>query len=97
MLLLLVQLLLLLCCITTGLPACRSLGQNFCTDDRILANIVAAARVSAGDAVIEIGPGTGNLTRHLLATQAQVLAVEKDDTLIERLRDELKQVRYTTA
>lgn len=84
-------------CITTGLPACRSLGQNFCTDDRILANIVAAARVSAGDAVIEIGPGTGNLTRHLLATQAQVLAVEKDDTLIERLRDELKQVRYTTA
>jgi hypothetical protein len=42
--------------------------------------------------VIEVGPGTGNLTRHLLATKAQVLAVEKDDTLIVRLRDELKQV-----
>jgi 16S rRNA A1518/A1519 N6-dimethyltransferase RsmA/KsgA/DIM1 with predicted DNA glycosylase/AP lyase activity len=42
--------------------------------------------------VIEIGPGTGNLTRHLLATNAHVLAVEKDDVLVERLRDELKQV-----
>ena len=72
----------------------RSLGQNFCTDDRILCNIVAAARVAPGDPVIEVGPGTGNLTRHLLATKAHVLAVEKDDTLIERLRDELKQVKY---
>jgi hypothetical protein len=42
--------------------------------------------------VIEVGPGTGNLTRHLLATKAHVLAVEKDDTLIVRLGDELKQV-----
>lgn len=76
--------------------SCRSLGQNFCTDDRILANIVAAARVAPGDAVIEVGPGTGNLTRHLLSTKAHVLAVEKDDTLIERLRDELKQVSTCT-
>lgn len=74
-----------------NIKAKKSLGQNFCTDDRVLANIVAAARVAAGDAVIEVGPGTGNLTRHLLSTQAHVLAVEKDDTLIERLRDEFKQ------
>lgn len=73
---------------------CRSLGQNFCTDDHILANIVTAARVAAGDAVIEVGPGTGNLTRHLLAKQARVLAVEKDDTLIERLRGDFKQVWF---
>jgi 16S rRNA A1518/A1519 N6-dimethyltransferase RsmA/KsgA/DIM1 with predicted DNA glycosylase/AP lyase activity len=53
---------------------------------------VAAARVSPADAVIEVGPGTGNLTVHLLATQAQVLAVEKDDTLFARLGEEFKQV-----
>jgi 16S rRNA A1518/A1519 N6-dimethyltransferase RsmA/KsgA/DIM1 with predicted DNA glycosylase/AP lyase activity len=47
--------------------------------------------------VIEVGPGTGNLTRHLLSTQAHVLAVEKDDTLIERLRDEFKQVGWLHA
>ena len=70
----------------------RSLGQNFCTDDAVLTDIVRAARISAADAVIEVGPGTGNLTRHLLATGAAVLAVEKDDTLVERLREEFAQV-----
>lgn len=69
------------------------MGQNFCTDDNILADIVTAARVAPSDVVIEVGPGTGNLTRHLLATRARVLAVEKDDTLVERLREEFNQVR----
>lgn len=71
---------------------CRSLGQNFCTDDNILSDIVTAARVTPADAVIEVGPGTGNLTRHLLATSAQVIAVEKDDMLIERLKEQFQQV-----
>ncbi len=42
--------------------------------------------------MLEVGPGTGNLTRHLVATGAQVIAVEKDDTLVERLREEFAQV-----
>lgn len=71
-----------------NLRAKKSLGQNFCTDDAVLADIVAAARVSPGEPVIEVGPGTGNLTRHLLAANARVLAVEKDDALVERLRGE---------
>jgi len=66
----------------------RSLGQNFLTDEAILAQIVAAAGVTANDVVLEVGPGTGNLTRFLVATGAQVIAVEKDDTLVERLRQE---------
>eukprot|EP00882_Tetradesmus_deserticola_P033439 GHRQ01038203.1.p2 GENE.GHRQ01038203.1~~GHRQ01038203.1.p2 ORF type:complete len:157 (+),score=54.54 GHRQ01038203.1:233-703(+) len=78
---------------SANIKAKKSLGQNFCTDDTILSDIVTAARVTASDVVVEVGPGTGNLTRHLLATRARVLAVEKDDTLIERLRDEFKEVR----
>lgn len=77
---------------TTRPSACRSLGQNFLTDDVILADIVAASGVRSGDLVIEVGPGTGNLTRHLVAAGAQVTAVEKDDTLVERLREEFKGV-----
>lgn len=86
-----------LACISTRLPnlpgpnlahTARSLGQNFLTDERILADIVAAAAVGPGDLVIEVGPGTGNLTRFLVASGASVVAVEKDDTLIERLREE---------
>eukprot|EP00879_Flechtneria_rotunda_P011680 GHRR01012200.1.p1 GENE.GHRR01012200.1~~GHRR01012200.1.p1 ORF type:complete len:354 (+),score=130.94 GHRR01012200.1:86-1147(+) len=75
-----------------NIKAKKSLGQNFCTDDNILADIVTAARVTPSDVVIEVGPGTGNLTRHLIATQAPVLAIEKDDTLIESLREEFKEV-----
>lgn len=70
----------------------RSLGQNFLTDDTILRNIVMAARVKAGDVVMEIGPGTGNLTKHLLQSGALVTAVEKDDTLYARLTEEYKEV-----
>jgi 16S rRNA (adenine1518-N6/adenine1519-N6)-dimethyltransferase len=36
----------------------------------------------------QVGPGTGNLTKHLLAAGALVTAVEKDDTLIARLNEE---------
>ncbi len=41
----------------------------------------------------QIGPGTGNLTKHLLERGALVTAVEKDDTLFERLSEEYKEVR----
>lgn len=44
----------------------KALGQNFVTDDSILARIVRESGVVAGDYVLEVGPGTGNLTKHLL-------------------------------
>jgi Ribosomal RNA adenine dimethylase len=44
----------------------RSLGQNFVTDENILTRIVASSGVEPGDLVLEIGPGTGNLTAPLL-------------------------------
>lgn len=64
----------------TAIPnTTRSLGQNFLTDESILASIVAAANVAAGDVVLEVGPGTGNLTRFLVATGAQVcLGVQEE-------------------
>jgi 16S rRNA A1518/A1519 N6-dimethyltransferase RsmA/KsgA/DIM1 with predicted DNA glycosylase/AP lyase activity len=63
----------------------RSLGQNFLTDEATLARIVRASGVAPGDLVLEVGPGTGNLTRHLVGAGARVTAVEKDDALAERL------------
>ena len=73
---------------------CRSLGQNFVTKDDILAAIVRAAHVVPGQTVLEIGPGTGNLTRHLLAAGARVVAIEKDDALFARLQEQFQQVRW---
>jgi len=63
----------------------KSLGQNFLTSDKVIADIAKAARAGAGDTILEIGPGTGALTRALLDTGARVVAVEKDDRLISEL------------
>lgn len=68
-------------------PAKKSLGQNFLVNPGVLARIVAAAEVAAGDTVLEIGPGTGALTRALAATGASVVALEKDARLIAPLTD----------
>ena len=47
-----------------------------------------------GRTVLEIGPGTGNLTRHLLAAGSRVVAVEKDDALFSRLQEQFQGVRW---
>jgi len=47
--------------------------------------------VETHDVVLEIGPGRGVLTRSLLAKAKKVIAVEKDDALIEYLRDTFKK------
>lgn len=70
------------------LYAKKSLGQNFLINPRIVEKIVEAAAVSAEDTVLEVGPGTGNLTRALAATGARVIAVEKDRRVIEDLQAE---------
>lgn len=72
-----------------GLTPKKSLGQNFLFDEQILAQIVAAAEVTADDEVLEIGPGLGALTRQLAATARRVVAVELDDRLLPLLHSQL--------
>lgn len=72
-----------------GLHPKKGLGQNFLVDRAALQRIVAAADLQADDAVLEVGPGLGALTR-LLATEAgRVVAVELDDRFIPVLREQL--------
>ncbi len=59
----------------------KSLGQNFLLDGNQLRRIVRMAEVSPPDRILEIGPGLGHLTEHLVAEAAQVLAIEKDRRL----------------
>ena len=68
----------------------KSLGQNFLIDDHMLHSIVESAEVGKEDAVLEIGPGLGSLTRHLALAAKQVTAVELDQNLIPILRDVLE-------
>ena len=64
-------------------------GQNFLTDEKILEKIVDAADVKKDDLVLEIGPGTGALTRKLCERAGAVKAVEIDKKLIPVLEDSL--------
>lgn len=65
----------------------KSLGQNFLINPRILDKIVAAAEITKEDVVLEVGPGTGNLTEKLAEKAGRVIAVEKDEKLVELLRN----------
>ena len=62
-------------------------GQHFLRSSRLAAALVADAEIRASELVLEIGAGTGVLTRALAATGATVVAVERDPalaTLVER-------------
>ena len=66
---------------TFNLRASKRLGQNFLIDAGVVDEIVNAAEISAGDEVLEIGPGIGTLTQGLLESGAKVTAVELDKKL----------------
>lgn len=68
----------------------KSLGQNFLKSKGAVREIVSAGRITSNDLVLEIGPGKGILTESLLETGAQVLAVEKDDRLIDFLKEKFQ-------
>jgi 16S rRNA (adenine1518-N6/adenine1519-N6)-dimethyltransferase len=68
-------------------PVRKSLGQHFLEDRRILERIVDALEPSAGDTVIEIGPGRGSLTDVLVPRVGRLALVEYDRALAARLRE----------
>lgn len=74
-----------------GLKARRSLGQNFLVNEAVRDSIIEAAGLSAGDTVIEVGPGLGILTEKLASYAGRVIAVELDDSLAERLANRLSR------
>ncbi len=63
----------------------RSLGQNFLVDPNLQRKIVAAVEAEPGDPVLEIGPGRGALTEHLVELGVRLWAVELDDGLAAAL------------
>ena len=65
----------------------RSLGQNFLVDENCLEALVRAAAPQPGEAILEIGPGTGVLTERLLEAGCRVTAVELDSRLYSFLAD----------
>jgi len=67
----------------------KSLGQNFLVDRGALNSLLEAAELKKGDVIIEIGPGTGILTKELLKKSKKVIAFEKDKRMCALLQDSL--------
>ena len=63
----------------------KNLGQHFLIDDEVLSRTVELADISANGIdpvhILEIGPGPGVLTNHLLNTGARITAIEIDETI----------------
>ena len=76
-----------------GLAPNYKLGQNFMVDSSAVRTIVEEADIQPGDKVVEIGPGTGVLTKELIAAGAQVLAVELDAGMVRLLEAEIPSDR----
>lgn len=64
----------------------KSLGQNFLVDSRVARKIVSTAEIGPEDTVLEIGPGRGALTRHLVESCRRLVAVELDSKLASELQ-----------
>ncbi|HEY0964411.1 MAG TPA: 16S rRNA (adenine(1518)-N(6)/adenine(1519)-N(6))-dimethyltransferase RsmA [Candidatus Paceibacterota bacterium] len=63
----------------------KSLGQHFLNSAYVPKKMCDAARLTVGETVLEIGPGTGALTKELLERGVTVIALEADSRAIERL------------
>ena len=69
----------------------KALGQNFLTSESAVDAIIDAGDVVGNDIILEVGPGKGVLTKKLLFFAGKVIAVEKDDELINLLGEKFKK------
>lgn len=65
----------------------KGLGQNFLIDKRILRKIIVAADIKPNETILEVGPGTGTLTRELAKKAKKVIVVEKDSMMVAILKE----------
>ena len=71
----------------------KAFGQNFLKNPAVIDSIVKKSNLKSTDVVLEIGPGTGNLTVRLLPACKKVVAIEYDNRMV---REVTKRVEATT-
>lgn len=76
----------------TGVVPKKSKGQNFLIDDRVAERHVNYAGIEENDKVLEVGPGLGILTSHLIKKSKNVTCIELDSTLADYIEDKFPQV-----
>jgi len=68
------------------IKAKKSLGQNFLIDKNIIKSIVSIGEINKNNVILEVGPGTGNLTEYILKKNPKkIFVIEKDSNLVNLL------------
>ena len=67
----------------------KSLGQNFLIDKNILKKIVDVGNINSNDKVLEIGPGTGNLTEYIVKANPKTIIIVENIIIITFLSERL--------
>ncbi|MDG1357130.1 MAG: 16S rRNA (adenine(1518)-N(6)/adenine(1519)-N(6))-dimethyltransferase RsmA [Akkermansiaceae bacterium] len=70
-----------------GVNPSKKLGQNFLIDENVARWIVEQLEINPGDTVVEVGPGTGALTEHVVGIADRVVLIEFDARLAEDLKN----------
>jgi len=73
-----------------GVLPSRQMGQNFLIDPNMARWIVSQLDANADDAIVEVGPGTGALTEHLVGKVRKIILIEFDPRLANALRDRFR-------
>tara|TARA_Y100000768_G_scaffold361399_1_gene319427 strand:- start:33 stop:251 length:219 start_codon:yes stop_codon:yes gene_type:complete len=67
----------------------KSLGQNFLVDENMLKKIVSIVKIE-NRSILEVGPGTGNLTSCILKNNPKkLIVIEKDNNLVILLKKKI--------
>ena len=69
-----------------GMTPKHRYGQNFLTDQNLLRKLVDASGISPTSVVLEIGPGTGNMTVRMLDKVKKLIACEVDPRMVAELQ-----------
>ena len=76
------------------MKAKKSLGQNFLIDKNIIKKIVNVTNIKDKN-ILEVGPGTGNLTSEILINNPKKFyVIEKDNNLVSHLKDKFGEKLY---
>ena len=72
----------------------KSLGQNFLVDENMLKKIVSIIKIE-NRSILEVGPGTGNLTSCILKNNPKkLIVIEKDNNLVILLKKKFKDLNF---
>lgn len=71
---------------SAGPLADKSKGQHFLKNPLVVKGIVEYGKLRSTDTVLEIGPGTGNMTVKLLEQAKRVIAVELDPRMVAEVQ-----------